>query len=239
MLISKQNLILIIFFIAVIGCSIPTSSFNQKQSYSYVDCKNNAYDSLISYKLLGYLQKSLDLKPLNYTSDTFYFRFWRVNQAIDIWTTDYENFGGIVTSFYEKYKELKIGESAIDREVKTVKRQSVIDSRLAKQVYNLIDSCKLTEIRSDADIFEWRKGLDGFSYEIELSTTKNYLFNTYWSPNHQNDSIVEARAMVSFDNRLKELLNLKEIEKEFNEKLPAGSYHISGTSMFFQKITTR
>ncbi len=229
---NEMKIILLMFCVVIFSCSTERNVAANHENYTYTSCKNSQYDSVYYYQFISGLQQSLKIKPLNYTTDTFHFRFWRVNQAIDIWTNDFLKFYGLVTSFYEDDTKKK---KPLDNKVRTVKQQQVLDSVRAKQVYNLVNQYKLVEL-PDADKIEgWRTGLDGFSYITETSTSSDYNFKTYWSPNAQDSTISEAQKIINFDKQLEELLNLENLEKEFFKSLPSGSYHYSGTIIRFQK----
>lgn len=185
------------------------------------------------YKFSQRLQQSLKLEPLNYAKDTFHFRFWRVSQVIEIWTTNYKSFGGVVTNFYEKTQELKVSKRPFEKEVKTIKQQHILDSNSAKETYFLIEKYDLLNIPDCKQIEGWKRGLDGFSYIVETSTPLRYSLKTYWSP---KENIEEGRKILGFDKSLESLLDLDKLKKEFERDVPSGYYHISGTIINFIKL---
>ncbi len=234
---------LVVLFLSLyfFGCSlkkrVTTSVYGSHQNTTILsEPKCDSCLESFNYKFSARLQQSLKLEPLNYAKDTFHFRFWRVSQAIDIWTTDYKNFGGVVTSFYEKYKKLKVGEKPYEGETKTVKQQHVLDSNKAKQAFDLILKYDLLNIPDCMQIKEWRWGFDGFSYIIETSTPLNYSLKTYWSPKAQKESVVEAKNILAFEKSLDTILGLDKLGDEFKSNVPSGSYVISGTIIHFQKF---
>ncbi len=231
----RPSYVILFFSVCIFSCNTQQEGLVTENPHQNTTILSKAKcDSCLEishYKFSKRLQQSLKLDSLNYTKDTFRFRFWRVSQAIDIWTTDYKSFGGVVTSFYEKYKELKIGESPYERKIKTVKQYHDIASVQAEQVYNLINKYQLIKLPDEGDIEGWGMGFDGFSYVIETSTSSGYNFKTYWSPDAQDSTLIEARKIIDFEKDLEELLSLEKLMIEFSKSLPEGNYHISGTNL--------
>lgn len=147
-------------------------------------------------------------------TDGFRFRLWTDNQVIDI----SQNSGKVVT-FEREYDE------------KNYQKKGKLHSETAKvveptlsQFLQLIQSSKILELPSEDEIEGWAQGFDGITYTVEYSTTSEYYFRTYWTPDIQPE-LPEAVLVENFVQQTKKQLNLKMLYDQFFAKLPKGCYN--------------
>ena len=185
----------------------------------------NKTDTSSWFKDYSKLGQELKLPNLQQANETFYFRFWTHNQAIDIWTFDRVKIFGAVTNFAERYdaKLLKKGQYKIDKVFYKTKN---LDSLSAKNIYKAIENLCLTDIPSDEKIKGWSAGLDGVEYLIETATKTNYSFKTYWTPSVFSDTLNEAKRIQKFVDYLFKDLNLWNFGGKL--KLSKGTFKTNG-----------
>jgi hypothetical protein len=182
--------------------------------------KSENGDTTLWYKWQHERGNNLKLQYLLTSTDTFHFRFWTTGQAVDIWTTDYKVYNGLITNHTDSYEyDLKKQER---KPATTFSNQVEIDTISARQVFDLVKA--ISKIPSQDSIRGWGTGLDGISYLFETSTPTTYSFKSYWTPTIQNNSIVEAKQIEAFVEKIYSILNLKLEYDKFFSTLKPGSY---------------
>lgn len=178
-------------------------------------------DTIYWYKRNIELQKTLDLKNFEKSSDEFNFRFRDQGQIIEISKNDNE-FYGTITNFI--YHNRKVKNNKTD----TLSSKIILPSKQAENIYNIVQNSKILELPSDKNIENWHQGCDGITYIIEHCDKKSYWFKNYWTPSSQ-DSIPAALIVLDLVKNLSETLNLNEEYSSFKNTLPKyGCYNSGG-----------
>ena len=186
--------------------------------------QKNELDTSLWYKWKYELARQIDLTDLQTSAHTFHFRFWIDVQAIDLWTTDHCSYFGLITNYAQRYDD-KLLRKGIYKIGKVYSNQITLDTAKAKKLFNMIRHLSIVDLPSDHDIEGWGSGFDGEEYLIEVSTTSEYQFKTYWTPRIFTDSLKEARQIQEFIDFLNDVLKIKEYYKL---KLPKGTYRRDG-----------
>lgn len=164
------------------------------------------------------------------TADEFY-RFWLINQVIDIWKYSNGSYNGSITSWAK--------ESVRENEIRTSKifvKSTLISQDTSKLIRDLYINSRMSDLPTDHSINGWHQGLDGFTYIIENSTTKNYNFKTYWTPEAQ-ESLQAAKQLIEFINTLKTQSNSKSIWDSFAKTIPFNCYFYGDTDIICKILT--
>lgn len=177
-------------------------------------------DTAFWYKRNIELQKTLDLKNFEQSTDEFNFRFRNHGQVIEI-SKDSSRYSGIITNFIYHTKK------ANRNEAETLTNKIALSSKQAEQVYNIIGKSKIIDLPTDEKIKNWKQGFDGITYIIEHSDKKTYWLKSYWTPTAQ-DSIPEAIIVLDLIKNLSDTLNLQEIYSSFKNTLPKKGCYNSG-----------
>ena len=225
-----------IYFILLFVGQISFGQISKKIEIPVYQNLNNKNDTSLWFKNYFKLGQEIKLPNLLQTNDTFYFRFWTHNQAIDIWTIDKVKIFGMVTNFAERYdaKLLKKGQYKIDKVFYNTKK---LDSLSARNIYKAIENLNLINIPSDEKIKGWSAGLDGVEYLIETSTKTYYSFKTYWTPSVFSDTLSEAKRIQKFVDYLFKDLNLWNFGKRL--KLSKGTFKTNGIPGVQIKMTNK
>ena len=174
----------------------------------------------------------IKLKHLITSTDSIHFRFWTNGQAVDIWSNDYKIFYGQLTNYADKYEKKE------NKPLKTFSNQVQIDTSLPRKTFELIKT--INNIPSEDSIKDWKQGNDGIEYLFESSTPNYYAFKHYWTPHAQESTLVEAKQIQSFVDKIYLMLNLKVEYDKFFETLKSGSYSNDGFIMMSKiKLTKR
>ncbi|KRD10541.1 hypothetical protein ASE21_12660 [Flavobacterium sp. Root901] len=97
------------------------------------------------YKRNIELQKTLDLKNLEQSTDEFNFRFSNYGQVIEI-SKDSSRYSGNITNFiYHTQKRNR-------NEAKTLTNKIALSSKQAEEVYNIIEKSKIIDLPTDEKI---------------------------------------------------------------------------------------
>lgn len=166
------------------------------------------------------LQKTLDLKDFEQSTDEFNFRFRNHGQVIEI-SKDRSIYSGTVTNFI--YHTIK----AYKNKVEILSNKIALSSKQAEYIYNIVHNSEILNIPSDNEIENWSQGADGITYIIEHSNKKTYWLKSYWTPSAQ-DSIPEAIIVLDLIKKLSDTLKLQETYSSFKNKLPKKGCYNSG-----------
>jgi hypothetical protein len=177
-------------------------------------------DTVFWYKRNIELQKTLDLKNFEKSSDEFNFRFRNHGQVIEI-SKDSSEFSGTITNFI--YHSKKVNKNKTE----TLSNKITLSSKQSEKIYNIVQNSKILVLQSDKNIENWNRGMDGITYIIEHSDKKNYWLKNYWTPSSQ-DSIPEAIIVLDLLKNLSETLNLQEEYTSFKNTLPKNGCYNSG-----------
>ena len=175
-------------------------------------------DTVYWFKRNKELQKTLELKNFEKSTDDFNFRFWNHGQVIEI-TKDSSAISGIITNYIYHTKKKNKSE--------TLSNKIILSSEQAKNVYNIIQNSEILNLQSDNEIEDWKQGVDGITYIIEYSDKENYWFKNYWTPSVQ-DSIPEALIVLNLVESLSDTLKLQETYTKFKDDLPKKGCYNSG-----------
>lgn len=185
----------------------------------------NTVDSWI-YKEDMLTNEKLGLRPLTTTPDNFHFRLHLIGDVIDIWTNDYITFKGTQAEYWDRQK-------IIDRDsqpqlVSTFVRKIEIGADDAKTIYNLVQSIR--DIPTDKAINKWWTGCcDGHDFGFEMCVSGSYGYKSYFAPGSQDSSICEAKLICGFIDSVRQILCVRERQREFYMTLPKpGRYNNGG-----------
>lgn len=199
--------------------------FGQEKSF-YVPTYGND-DTTLWFKLQQEKFGKAGLKNLTNATDTLHFRFSSEIQAIDIWTTNYLTFSGILTNFTTSY-DPNGHERKNPKEEKFYSKVNKLDTNIVRQIYEVFNEKAIFDIPPQDSIKDWNDGLDGITYFVEYSTFSSYLFKDYWTPSAFKDKVDEAKRFYELTQRLEELLNLHQSFEQFISSLPYGTYKAGG-----------
>ena len=177
-------------------------------------------DTAFWYKRNIELQKNLDLKNFEQSTDEFNFRFRNHGQVIEI-TKDSTRYSGTITNFIYHTKK------ANKNKTETLSNKIILSPNQVEKIYNIVQSCKILNLPSDKHIENWSLGMDGITYIIEHSDKESYWLKNYWTPSAQ-DSIPEAIIVLDLVKNLSDTLNLQEVYSSFKNTLPKKGCYNSG-----------
>ncbi|MDR6564378.1 MULTISPECIES: hypothetical protein [unclassified Arcicella] len=163
------------------------------------------------------------LENLQTSLDTLHFRLSTENQAIDIWTNDYNVFYGSLTHFTFSYT-LPKNKKSIQKQDRLFSIKSTIDTSTAKHIYNLFNEKSIFNLPSEEQINGWNLGTDGSVFAIEYSTKTNYSFKNYWTPSHYRNKLIEAMLIDDLTKEISNVLQIKQSFDNFINSLPLGCY---------------
>jgi len=178
-------------------------------------------DTTLWYKWQHERDDKLKLPHLPSSTENFHFRFWTNGQAVDIWTSDYKSFFGLLTNYTDSYEAYDMDKQK-RKPSTTFSNQVQLDTSLARQSYNLIKA--ISSIPSEDSIKGWGLGCDGISYLFETSTPDYCSFKSYWTPTAQDSDLIEAKQIQKFVDDIYALLNLRVEYNKFFATLKPGSY---------------
>lgn len=193
--------------------------------------KSFSGDTAFLYKALYKDVDRLGVKYLISNTDKFHFRFWKNNQIIDIWSSDGITYYGTAISYIKSYDSKRDSK----KEPKLFFKKDYIDTLTAKKSINLVQG--ISAIPTDKLIKGWVQGLDGIEYIMETSTPYVYSIRNYWTPTAQDSSLLQAKQIQTFIQRLDTLLQLKNKFKAFFNDLKPGAY--SDGSRVWIKLTNK
>ncbi len=211
-----------------IFCLFASCSFAQKN-------KMLCGDTAFWYKLQYEKDEKLKLPHLIESTDSFHFRFRTDKQIVEIWTSDGIKFGGLITNYINSY-EFYDEEKKKKKTSRLFSNQTDLDTVQARNVFSLTKV--ISEIPTDKSIKGWGQGFDGVEYIFEVVNPLDYCFKTYWTPRAQDSSLIEAKMIQTFVNKLDTLLQLNQRFKDFFSTLEPGSY-IGGGPMITVKLTPK
>lgn len=162
-------------------------------------------------------------------------------QIVDLFSTDGENYGGVLTNIITEYSSEKVkgGEyeqSVAKREVfqkielDTVKVRFVIDSLISKQI----------GLPTDSLISNWNANyLHCGSIHFQYNVGGKFKTQEYFCPLSQDDTVPFKAIVVENYSLIKTAFNLDTLYEQFENKLPKGkSYSRDGYRMMY-KLTDK
>lgn len=180
--------------------------------------------------------KRTGLPNLETSKDSLHFRFSTDNQAIDVWTEDYQTFHGTFADFttsYDPDTSKKTSEPA-----EFFSKKTNMDTGFSRRIYDLFKSLSIFSIPIEDSIPAWIIGAgEGAEYVIEYSTPSAYSVKYYWDPYDYRQSIKQAATIDNLVNQLESMLNMRLALKTFIHSLPEGCYHSGGSKVMCQLRT--
>jgi hypothetical protein len=189
---------------------------------------DNWRDSSSQFSLLQKDFRSLGLVDLLKSKEALHIRISSEFQVVDIWTDEQDRFIGTLVNFTMRVNSYQTSDSLAKR---ILSNKIILDSAMAKQVYNSFMDLSINAIPTDSQIRGWNAGDDGLEYTIEYSTPTTYSFKEYWSPFHFTDKIKEARIIQTFVDQTEKYLHLRKSFEAFINSLPDGCYRAGGISV--------
>ena len=179
-------------------------------------------DTVFWYKQNIELQKILDLKNFEQSTDEFNFRFRSHGQVVEI-SKDSSRYSGTITNFIYHTKNANRNEETLSNKI-------VLSSKQAEDIYKIVKKSKIIDLPTDGEIENWKRGTDGTTYIIEHSDKKTYWLKNYWTPTSQ-DPIPEAIIVLDLIKNLDDALDLQEAYLSFKNTLPKKGCYNSGGMM--------
>ena len=176
--------------------------------------------------------KKADLPNLETLKDSLHFRFSTDNQAIDVWTKDYQTFHGTFADFTTSYDPDTTRLTPEPEQFYSKKTN--MDTGFSKKIYNLFNTLSIFSIPTSDSIPGWKIGREGEEYVVEYSTPTVYSVKYYWNPERYKGKISEASAIDSLVNQLETMLHMHLAFKTFIHSLPEGCYHSGGSNVMCQ-----
>lgn len=185
--------------------------------------KKGHQDSTFRSPLMQDLQETLALKDFKTSADAFNFRFVNTSQLVEI-TKDSSGFHGMIVHFVYHTKHTYGAQMTLLTATET------LAPSVAEKVYHRVQASKVLEIPSSQALDQWLSVADGTFYTIAYATPQDYGYQTYGSPEAQQD-LPEALIVLDFVNALEDLLGLSEAHAAFSKGLPQrGCYHWGGST---------
>jgi hypothetical protein len=150
------------------------------------------------------------------------FRFFTGFQFVELLYENGKRMGRII-SFGTQYKSQTSGDQQIKTKKVYLKEFYLVPSQFLK-LDSLIRESKIGTIPTDDSIPNWKFGFDGTVYEMESTNPKKYGFQSYWSPEAQNSTLLEAKQVEYFVLQMHTILNLETEWSQFIDGLPSGVY---------------
>lgn len=173
--------------------------------------------------------KELKLTPfLKWKGDSA-FRFYNSRQFVEILYDQGKKTGRII-SFGRKYKPYD-SEKKRNKPPKVYFRASPLERSQLAQLDSLITKSQIQGIPTGDSLKKWQFGCDGMVYQMESTNPKNYVFQSYWTPEVQDSTLIEAKQVKHFAVQMKSILNLEAEWNQFIQDLPSGAYRVSTMSI--------
>lgn len=198
-------LILILISLISFGQTIPTDpkqKIVEADTFWYEFIKNDCIN--------------LKLKPLTQSSDSFNLRFWTDENVVEISISNNGLSHGYVISYTTAERGHKI------KKWKTLFQKTPLDSIQTAQILNIYNT--ISSIPDCKKIQNWKEGLDGTTFFLEISSPGNYQLKSYWCPNIQDSSLTEAKQIQNFIDSIEVIAHKKKLYHDFFSKLKPGSY---------------
>ena len=208
------------FIFIILMCFIIQSYFGQVVKHLNIPNPKKG-DTTLFYKSLIDTDNKLAIPYLVNSTEAFHFRLWANRQIIDIWTIDFITFKGLLTNYVKTYESYNM-EKQDSKPSETISNQIPVEDSLAKKAFELVKTIKT--IPSQDSIKGWSTGFDGIVYEIETSSPMDYSYKYYWTPSAQDCTLIEAKQIQIFVNKMKSTLNLNNEYEKFFSTLKPGSY---------------
>jgi hypothetical protein len=186
-------------------------------------------DTAFWYGLKAKDAARIGLADLRTSADSFHFRYWMENQAVEIWTNDFIRFDGIISNHTEEVK-LDSNSGLPSPNPKFYSNKSRLSEAEAQNVYDLFKGTQVFKLPTDKEIKNWQQGDDGAEYLLEYATGSNYAFKAYWTPSAQK-GVPEADTLLALNQRLGLIINLGASWKSFLATLPPGCYRVGEMMM--------
>ncbi|MFA5973763.1 MAG: hypothetical protein WC780_15535 [Lentimicrobiaceae bacterium] len=219
---TLQTIIFLLFFSSIFG-----------QTKTFHNIVSSKGDTTYWYSYHCHILKKLSLIPLETSAQKEYFRVWTNKQAIDIWQNQSGTFSGTITNWTAECVPEK--EKETNRVYVLTKPLNADTATLIRQLYI---SSGILNLPTEDSIKDWQQGLDGVMYFIEHSTTDNYSFKSYWTPQAQG-KLIEAIQVQNFIDNAFKLANAQTVWKLFSKQIPYECYMNGGPSVTMKILTKK
>ena len=156
------------------------------------------------------------------STDSLHFRYWMENQAVEVWTNDFVHFDGIISNHTEKV-ESNTKTYLPAKNPKFYSNKTRLSATEARDVFDLFNRAHVFQIPTDKQVKGWEGGLDGEEYLLEHATSSTYSLKAWWTPSAQHE-VPEADTLVSLNQQLRRIINLRTNWNSFLATLPRGCY---------------
>jgi len=133
-------------------------------------------------------------------------------------------------SFYAKeiWDNVQTGESFV--------KSYDLTSEQFNEIQSLYKSLQIQKIPSDNLIENWKHGVDGIEYIIELKNGNSYSFKSYWTPSAQKE-FDESKKILEFTNQLDKIIDYPAKRKEFEKQIPFYGWTYNGSMVVIKIIS--
>ncbi|MEY4937806.1 MAG: hypothetical protein RIS64_4165 [Bacteroidota bacterium] len=157
------------------------------------------------------------------------FRFFNGRQFVEILYDQGKKTGRII-SFGREYKPYD-SEKKRTKPRKVHFRASYLERSQLVRLDSLITGSQIRLIPTGDSLKKWQFGCDGIVYQMESTNPKNYVFQSYWTPEVQDSTLIEAKQVEHFAVQMKSILNLEAEWNQFINHLPSGAYFVGTMSV--------
>lgn len=170
------------------------------------------------------------IKPIKSSNKKYHFRYVKYGQIVELKSDNGIEFSGQLINEITESKLIKTEYGNDSKPTNCVFEFVELDKANSSKIGQLILNEKIYQIPTDTLINNWNfNWLHCGSINFYYKTENNIISKTYSCPWNQNDTIKKAIPIKNIDNKLNEILKLKEKYSEFTSKLEKGkSYSNDG-----------
>jgi hypothetical protein len=218
--------------IIIIAIFFNSSLFGQIKD-AYIPQYGNG-DTTLWYKWKMNEIKQMGLENLLNSKDSLHFRFWTETSAIDIRTSDFKTFKGVLCYFATSANATALNTTNRKPD-KYYSKKIPLKSLIAKRIYKLFDSLLIFSIPTGDSIKGWGGGNDGETFIIEYSTGEKYSFKEYWTPSLFREKVSEAKNMNMLVHELSKIKLSRDSWFDYLNTLPEGYYRAGGMMVTYNR----
>lgn len=209
---------------------------------SRVNCQNSEYKIELKLNDIQNKKLSLDeenlylynLKSLNQSTDSIYFRIITNKQIIDLSKTNNGEFLGFILNRITQYNYQKKDKKKLRNKVEFFQKVPIEESKV-KEITNKLIASKQYDFPTDSLISIWNNNFlhcNTLNFQIKINfKLKRQTYNCVWGQDTAN-SIVST--IIENDKFITDELNLNSLYSLFTDNLPKGhSYSNDGYRMMY------
>lgn len=179
---------------------------------------------------------TMELVDIENTPYSYYFRFYKNGQTVDIYLDDEGEYHGTVTNWIKEYDQVKIDDDYHTEAIAFYSEQVPIESSQASSIAIQINATGQPSIPTDSLIESWKRWyLHCGSLTFEIKYGDHYNHQTFHCPWSQPDSVPYAKTIVANNELINNELKLDSLYQHFMTQLPKGkTYSRDGYRMTYR-----